>query len=106
MREPPGVEHPFSTFAKPAEGSAISRLLSGGPTALLACAALATGSGCLDGAPEVSETAQAATVSTYSTSGCSTAVVIGLSKQIADEISCLSPTLLQRFEPTTRLQIT
>ena len=47
MREQPAVDHPFSTFAKPAEGSAISRLLSGGPTALLASVALVTGSGCL-----------------------------------------------------------
>ncbi|NVB83253.1 MAG: hypothetical protein HOV81_33080 [Kofleriaceae bacterium] len=78
------------------------------PTGVLlaGCSLLA---GCLDGASddvEVSETAQYATVSSYTSSGCSTAVVIGLSKQIADEISCQSPTLLKRFEPTTRLQIT
>jgi hypothetical protein len=55
---------------------------------------------------ELSETAQAATVSTYVTSGCSTAVVLGLSKQISDEISCTDSTLLRRFTPTTRLQLT
>jgi uncharacterized protein (TIGR03382 family) len=45
-------------------------------------------------------------VSTYTTSSCSTSVVLGLSKQIADEISCMSPTLLTKFAPSTRLQIT
>ena len=108
MRDNTAVDHPFATFAKPAEGGAISRLLRAVPTGVLlaGCTLLA---GCLDGAPDdvqVSETAQYATVSSYTSSGCSTAVVIGLSKQIADEISCQSPTLLKRFEPTTRLQIT
>jgi uncharacterized protein (TIGR03382 family) len=54
----------------------------------------------------VSQTSQAATVSTYTTSGCSTAVVIGLAKQIADQIGCDSPTLLKRFTATGNLQIT
>jgi len=54
----------------------------------------------------VSETAQAATVATYASSGCSTAVVLGLSKQIADEIACENPLLLKRFTPTTTLQLT
>lgn len=59
-----------------------------------------------EGDVELSETAQAATVSTYVSSSCSTAVVLGLSKQIADEISCTDSTLLRRFTPTTRLQLT
>jgi hypothetical protein len=54
----------------------------------------------------VSETAQAATVSSYVSSSCSTAVVLGLSKQISDEISCLDSTLLRRFTPTANLQVT
>jgi hypothetical protein len=54
----------------------------------------------------VSETAQAATVSSYVSSSCSTAVVLGLSKQISDEISCLDSTLLRRFTPTAKLQLT
>src|SRR3982751_876046 len=86
-------------FAKPSAGSALSRLLSVVPIATLTIAA---GSGCLDGVdedPVVSETSQAATVSTYTTSGCSTAVVLGLAKQIADEISCGSPTALTKFTP-------
>ncbi|HEY5921879.1 MAG TPA: M15 family metallopeptidase [Kofleriaceae bacterium] len=55
---------------------------------------------------ELSETYQAATVSTYITGTCSTAVVIGLSKQISDEIGCMSPTALVRFTPSTRVQVT
>lgn len=89
------------SFAKPAEGSALPRLLSLVPLfALVGC--IAPG----DDEVAVSETAQAATVSTYVSSSCSTAVVLGLSKQISDEISCLDSTLLRRFEPTTRLQLT
>lgn len=89
------------SFAKPAEGSALPRLLTLVPLfALVGC--IAPG----DDDVAVSETAQAATVSTYVSSGCSTAVVLGLSKQISDEISCLDSTLLRRFEPTTRLQLT
>ena len=62
--------------------------------------------GCgLDG-EQYGETSSALAVSTYTTSTCSTSAVLGLSKQIADEISCLSPTLLSRFAPSTRLQIT
>jgi uncharacterized protein (TIGR03382 family) len=52
------------------------------------------------------EHASAVTVSSYETSSCSTSVVLGLSKQIADEISCTSPTLLTRFAASTKLQIT
>ncbi|MEO7094788.1 MAG: D-alanyl-D-alanine carboxypeptidase family protein [Polyangiales bacterium] len=42
-------------------------------------------------------------VSAYTSSGCSTAVVIGLSKQIADEIGCMSPSSLQKFSPTANI---
>lgn len=38
-------------------------------------------------------------VSTYVTSGCSTSVVVGLSKQIAEEISCMNPASLVKFAP-------
>jgi hypothetical protein len=55
---------------------------------------------------EYGEVTSAVAVQTYTTSSCSTSVVLGLSKQIADEISCMSPTLLTRFDPSTRLQIT
>jgi uncharacterized protein (TIGR03382 family) len=45
-------------------------------------------------------------VSTYTTTSCSTSVVLGLSKQIADEVGCMNPTSLVRFTPTANLQIT
>lgn len=45
-------------------------------------------------------------VSSYVTSTCSTAVVVGLSKQIAEEIGCMNAGSLVKFDPSTRLQIT
>jgi hypothetical protein len=60
----------------------------------------------LDGGEQYGELTSAVTVASYTTSSCSTSVVIGLSKQIADEISCMSPTLLSRFSASTNLQIT
>jgi uncharacterized protein (TIGR03382 family) len=42
-------------------------------------------------------------VATYTTSGCSTSVVLGLSKQIADEVACMSPGSLVAFEPSATL---
>ncbi len=50
-----------------------------------------------------STTSQEVAVSAYVSSGCSTSVVIGLSKQIADEIGCMSPASLQRFAPTANI---
>jgi hypothetical protein len=47
--------------------------------------------------PELSEASSAVTVSSFITSSCSTSVVIGLSNQIASEVSCLSPSSLTRF---------
>jgi hypothetical protein len=68
--------------------------------------ALIASAGCLAEGPELNETEQAATVSTYVTGTCSTAVVLGLSKQISDEISCINPTGLVRFTPSTKIQVT
>ena len=62
--------------------------------------------GCLGDGEELSETSQAATVSSYLTGTCSTAVVLGLSKQIADEVGCINPTGLVRFTPSTKIQTT
>ena len=45
-------------------------------------------------------------VSQYQTSTCSTSVVIGLSKQIADEVGCINPTGLTPFKPSANLRIT
>ena len=53
--------------------------------------------------PDLSSTSSEVSVSAYTSSGCSTAVVIGLSKQIADEIGCMSPASLQKFAPTANL---
>jgi len=50
-----------------------------------------------------SVTSQEVSVSSYVSSGCSTAVVLGLSKQIAAEISCMSPTSLQAFSATSNI---
>jgi hypothetical protein len=90
----------FAAFAVSPRGTATSRLLPLVPIAVLA------GAGCLADGPEVSETSQAATVSTYVTGTCSTAVVLGLSKQIADEVGCISPTGLVRFEPSAKRTFT
>lgn len=55
---------------------------------------------------EYSEVESYATVSSYVSSSCSTASVLGLSKQIAEEISCANPTGLTRFVAGGNLQIT
>jgi len=74
---------------------------------------LATGallSGCVapsaDDDLEYSQVESYATVATYVTSSCSTAVVLGLSKQIADEVGCVNPTGLTKFAAGGNLQIT
>jgi uncharacterized protein (TIGR03382 family) len=46
---------------------------------------------CVGSDPELGELQSASTVGDYTGSGCSTAVVIGLSKQIADEGNCIHP---------------
>ena len=91
------------------DSSSFGVLAGGGqlPTQLLLITSLGLAvTGCLADELDVSTTSQAATVSTYVSSGCTTAVVLGLSKQIADEISCESSTLLKRFTPTANLQLT
>ncbi len=65
--------------------------------------ALASGCG-LD--EDTSQIESYATVGSYTTSSCSTAVVIGLSKQISDEIACANPTGLVKFAAGGKLQIT
>jgi uncharacterized protein (TIGR03382 family) len=55
---------------------------------------------------EYSEVESYATVGSYISSSCSTASVLGLSKQIADEISCANPTGLTRFTAGGNLQVT
>ena len=76
-------------------------------TALLSLGVGAVGlGGCIESEPEleVASTTQASTVGSYTGgSSCSTAVVIGLSQQIADEVGCLSPNALVRVAATSRL---
>jgi Synergist-CTERM protein sorting domain-containing protein len=62
--------------------------------------------GCVDGAPELSETDQAATVGDYQSGGCSTAVVIGLSKQIAQEAGCANPNSFVKFDAVGGISFT
>lgn len=63
--------------------------------------------GCIPGEEDTySSTSSEVSVSAYTTSGCSTAVVLGLSKQIADEISCMSPTSLTKVNAGGNLTIT
>jgi len=59
--------------------------------------------GCgLDAEPELEtgQIASAATVSSFIKSSCSTSVVVGLSTQVAQEVSCLNPSALTRFSAT------
>jgi hypothetical protein len=88
----------IKTFADTYIGTANSMVRALVPIALVA--------GCMSDEVELSETSQAATVSSYVTGTCSTAVVLGLSKQISDEIGCMSPTSLVRFTPSTKVQVT
>ncbi|HEY5945924.1 MAG TPA: M15 family metallopeptidase [Kofleriaceae bacterium] len=66
----------------------------------------AAASGCGLDEEEYSQVESYATVASYTTSTCSTATVLGLSKQIADEIGCASPTGLVKFAAGGNLQIT
>lgn len=65
----------------------------------------ATSTGCTD-EEHYSQVESYATVASYTTSTCSTAAVLGLSKQIADEIGCANPTGLVKFPAGGNLQIT
>ena len=70
-------------------------------------AATALGGCAVDpGEPELGEVSSAVSVSSFVTSSCTTAVVIGLSKQIANEISCMNPSSLTRFSEGSGITIT
>jgi len=70
------------------------------PLALAGAVAAATpvASGCA-AEPALGQTTSASTVSGLVDSGCSTAVVLGLARQIADEIDCTHPGSLVAFDP-------
>jgi hypothetical protein len=68
--------------------------------------ALPVVAGCVD-APATSEIGAASTVGSWASSGsCSTAVVLGLSRQIADEIACEHAGSLVPFSATGNIAIT
>ena len=62
---------------------------------------------CVDsGGPELAETSSASSVGSYAYSGCSTAVVIGLSRQIAEEANCEHPGNFVHFSSGNGISIT
>ena len=71
--------------------------VSVGVGASLCAAALIAGCASDEPAAVLSSTDQASTVGDYQSTGCSTAVVIGLSKQIADEAGCENPASFVSF---------
>ncbi|MDB4956542.1 MAG: hypothetical protein JWO36_4111 [Myxococcales bacterium] len=103
MLDAPTVARAFTRLsAKPAE-TATWWLHS----ALVAVGALAAG--CVDGfdgEPQLSQTESAATVADYQFTGCSTAVVIGLSKQIAQQAGCDNPNSFVEFTATGGISFT
>ena len=74
-------------------------------TAILGALALAGGCVGLD-ETEYGVAESAVSVGSYQTGTCSTSVVRGLSNQIAEEVGCMDPTSLVKFEPSANLQIT
>src|SRR5450432_637044 len=59
---------------------------------------------CIEADPTLGETQSASTVNDFGSSGgCSTAVVIGLSSQIADEIGCMHPGTITHFDTSANL---
>ena len=90
------IDRKSSRFAKPAEVTALSSLLCAVPMLLIGCA----------DQPGYGEAVSAVTVAGTVSSGCSTAVVLGLSRQIADEIGCEHPNGLVSFSGTSGVTLT
>src|SRR5689334_12635665 len=53
--------------------------------------------GCVTEQEETGTSEELSTVGDYVNTGCSTAVVIGLSQQISDEVACMKPNALVKF---------
>ncbi len=68
-------------------------------------AALGVAAGCVQPAAE-SQVTSASTVSDYVASGCSTGVVLGLARQISDELACENPNTLVTFDPSASIVFT
>ncbi|HPH68346.1 MAG TPA: M15 family metallopeptidase [Kofleriaceae bacterium] len=64
--------------------------------------------GCAQNAdePDYGEAASELSISSYERNSCSTTVVLGLSRQIADEVNCMMPGQLVRFSPTANIKFT
>ena len=56
--------------------------------------------------PDYGETASELSLASYERNSCSTTVVLGLSRQIADEVNCMMPGQLVRFSPTANIKFT
>ena len=92
-----------STTARIGVSAATSTLHS---IVLVVGAVASLASGCTDVDEDYSQITSYATVASYTTSTCSTASVLGLSKQIADEVGCANPTGLVKFAAGGNLVIT
>lgn len=55
--------------------------------------------GCVAEEPDTGTLEADSTVGDYVNTGCSTAVVLGLSQQISDEVACMKPNALVKFSP-------
>ena len=97
MRDQTTVVRKFSGFAATPGRTATKWLLHAVPIAVAA--------GCVDGGPQLGQTLGASTVNDFGSSGCSTAVVIGLSAQIADEVACEHPGGLRAFDTSGMMTI-
>jgi hypothetical protein len=73
---------------------------------LVTVVAVSGASGCVnnDDEPALSETASELSLSSYERNACSTTVVLGLSKQIAEEVNCMMPGQLARFEQSANIR--
>jgi len=84
----------------PRQRFTVGAAVSSGLVASLALAA------CGVDEPELGVAASELTVADFTTSTCTTAAVIGLSSQIADEVGCMSPSSLTRFAAGSGITIT
>lgn len=70
--------------------------------------AIAIASGCAEPPSdlEYAETAQEVSVGKFITGSCSTSVVRGLSRQIAEEVDCMNPSSLTKLAPSNKFRFT
>ena len=92
----PRLHTPLGLRGRPDRASGLAASLIVG-LALAACAEPAED-------VEYGETVSEVRVGSFISSGCSTAVVRGLSKQIAEEVDCMSPASLAKFSPSKKVR--